>query len=332
MSVTKDSALSWGIIGAGDVVINKSGPSLVCAERSEITAIMGRRSNATRRLALCLGAQFWTTDVDGVLNNHDIDIVYIATPPNSHMKYVRAVSAAGKHVLVEKPMAMNEIEGRQMIALCEDAGVKLFVAYYRRFQPHVVHMRKVLADNVIGRPVFGVVDLASSSIASRLSQGKREWRDDDRIASGGTLIDIGSHRIDLMIWLLGPFVSIQSVALSHYPDLEVEQTATIVVEMTSGSLCSITGDFYTGRDADRFLIRGEEGLLIADPLDGHALSIHTENGKQERRFEPLSYSHLGLVRHIESVLIDGKTNEVSGYDGIATEIVLDRVRGQAIRI
>ena len=92
----------------------------------------------------------------------------------------------------------------------------------------------------------------------------------------------------------------------------------------------MSGDFHSGRDADRFAIYGARGTLTADPLDGHTVTLSTAAATEEFRCAPFPAPHLGLVRHIEAVLLDGGQNQAAGFDGVVTETVLDRaVRGAA---
>lgn len=327
MAAAPGTVLGWGVIGCGDVVERKSGPAIARAERSRMVRVMRRDGAAARDFARRHGVAAWTDDAQQVIADAAVDLVYVATPPSSHLQYVRAAAAAGKHVLVEKPMALNAAEGRAMVAACAAAGVELFVAYYRRFQPHVLRMRALLAEGAIGRPVQAAVEIAASDVARRLAAGRREWRDDPAISGGGGLVDLGSHRIDLLVWLLGPVAEAHAVAARFHPEAAVEQTAAVVLRMESGALCSVRGDFYSGSQADSFVIDGESGCIVADPLDGHELTLAAANGAEELWFEPLAAPHLGLVRHIETVLLDGARNLIPGSDGVVTETVLDAVRG-----
>ena len=322
--------LGWGVIGCGDVVEHKSGPSIGATERSRMTMAMRRDAGAARDFAHRHGVEEWTDDAAAVVGSRKVDIVYVATPPSSHVQYVCAAAAAGKPVLVEKPMAMSAGQARVMVEACTQAGVELFVAYYRRFQPHVLRMRDLLAAGVIGRPAHGCADIAVGQVARLISTGERGWRADPKIAGGGWFVDMASHRIDLLVWLLGGVADATGVAARYHPDLAVEQSAVAAMRMRSGALCSVSADFHSGRTADRFTIHGERGLLTVDPLDGHVVTLSTPAATEEFRHTPFPAPHLGLVRHIEAVLLDGARNQASGTDGLVTETVLDRVvRGSA---
>jgi predicted dehydrogenase len=330
MTDANRAPLGWGVIGCGDVVEHKSGPSIAAAGRSRMTVVMRRDGAAACDFARRHGVAAWTDDAGAVIGSDHVDIVYVATPPSSHLKYVRAAAAAGKHVLVEKPMALNESEARLMVAACADAGVELFVAYYRRFQPHVLRMKELLAAGAIGKAAHASADIAVGSVARGIAAGGRNWRADPALAGGGWFVDMASHRIDLLVWLLGPVADAAGVAARYQPDLAVEQAGVAALRMQSGALCSVSADFHSGRDADRFGIYGERGSLTADPLDGHVVTLATPAATEEFRCTPFPAPHLGLVRHIEAVLIDGTPNQASGAGGVATETVLDRtVRGGA---
>ena len=330
MAIERAAGLGWGVVGCGDVVEHKSGPAIGHAPRSDMVLVMRRDGAAAHDFARRHGVARWTGAAQQVIDDDAVDIVYVATPPSSHLEYVLAAAAAGKHVLVEKPMAMNAAEGREMVAACAAAGVELFVAYYRRFWPHILRLRALLAEGVIGRPLLGVVDVSWDDVAGRRRAGTRAWRDDPAVGGGGGFVDICSHRIDLLVWLLGPVAAAHGVATRFDRDLEVEQIAAAVMRMESGALCSVIGDFHSARDVDRFFIGGERGRVTADPLDGHALTLETVNGTEELRFSRLAAPHLGLVRHIEAVLLDGAVNQIPGTHGVVTETVLDTVRSAVV--
>ena len=145
------ASLGWGIIGCGNVVEKKSGPSILKSGGSRIVGVMRRDAEKARPFAEAVGAALCTAEADEILNHPHVDIVYVATPPSSHKQYVLAAAAAGKHVLVEKPMGLSAAEDQQMIDACRQAGVQLFVAYYRRFHPHVLKMKELIDSGRIGQ-------------------------------------------------------------------------------------------------------------------------------------------------------------------------------------
>ena len=140
----------WGIIGCGDVTEVKSGPGLQKADGSELVAVMRRDGDKAKDYAVRHGVAKWTDDADALINDPDVNAVYIATPPDSHADYAQRVAAAGKPVYVEKPMARTYAECQAMLAACQRANVPLFVAYYRRCLPPFVYVKELLDAGAIG--------------------------------------------------------------------------------------------------------------------------------------------------------------------------------------
>ena len=141
----------WGIIGVGSVTERKSGPGFQQAERSELVAVMRRNGDLAADYARRHNVPHWYDDADELINDPAVDAVYVATPPDSHREYVIRVAQAGKPVYVEKPMARTALECEDMISACEEAGVGLFVAYYRRAMPRFATVKELLGSGRIGQ-------------------------------------------------------------------------------------------------------------------------------------------------------------------------------------
>jgi len=312
--------LRWGIIGCGDVVLRKSGPAIQTAGRSRIIAVMRRNVAKATAFAERYDVQFCTDRAELVTGNPEVDIVYVATPPCVHEQYVLAAARAGKHVLVEKPMGLNADEARRMIAACDEAGRELFVSYYRRFQPHIIAMHNLLREGRIGRPVQAFLDLAKPVEYGRPGG----WREEPALGGGGHFVDVGCHRLDLMVHFLGEVEEANGYATRLVPTCRVEQVVTLCVRFASGAQLAAMGDYYSGRRADLLRIIGTEGELLMDSLDSYAFTLRTGAGEERFAFDEAEKHHLGLIRHIESVLLDGKPNRCAGRVGLTTEVILDR--------
>lgn len=318
--VQKDSneeVLTWGIIGCGDVVKRKSGPALLQAERSEVKAVMRRNLSRAQEYASEHEIPVATDEAQEVIGDPGVDVVYVATPPNSHKKYAVAGAKAGKDVVLEKPMGMDAEEARRIIEVSSKEGVELFVAYYRRFYPHVQKFREILKNGKIGKPVQGYVHI---SFAPPEDPG---WREELEISGGGWFVDVASHRVDLLAFLLGSIEEASGVVTSFESGNDLEDTVTLSLKFDSGAQASVQADFYTSRPADELYIHGTEGTLYTDDLTEPKVLL--DGMKQEKyEFESLPATHSGLVEHVEDVLLDGVSNSSSGGDGLITEEVLDQ--------
>src|SRR5215207_5626414 len=182
--------IRWGIIGCGNVTEVKSGPGLYKATNSTLVAVMRRNGALAEDYARRHNVARWTDDADAIIEADDIDIVYVATAPDTHNDYTLRCAAAGKPVFVEKPMARTKAECDAMIAACEKAGVPLWVAYYRRALPRFVAMRELLASNAIG-DVRMVISRQFRKYRppTDAHPGSPPWRVDPAQAGGGYFVD-----------------------------------------------------------------------------------------------------------------------------------------------
>src|SRR3954454_8380540 len=148
--MSKRLQIGWGIIGCGDVTEVKSGPAFNQIENSRLVAVMRRDGEKARDYAARHGVPFWSGDADEVIHHPEVNAVYVATPPGSHLEYALKVCAAGKPAYVEKPMARNASECAAMVEAFEHAGLPLFVAYYRRALPRFLKVKELIESGRIG--------------------------------------------------------------------------------------------------------------------------------------------------------------------------------------
>src|SRR5689334_651436 len=138
------ATIKWGIIGCGNVCEVKSGPGLQKATDSELVAVMRRDAALAEDYARRHGVPRWYSEAQALIDDPEVTAIYIATPPGSHLEYTRLAAQAGKPVYVEKPMARNFVECQAMLEVCREAGVPLFVAYYRRAMPRFLKIKEML--------------------------------------------------------------------------------------------------------------------------------------------------------------------------------------------
>ncbi|MFQ6094427.1 MAG: Gfo/Idh/MocA family protein, partial [bacterium] len=240
----------WGIIGCGDVADRKSGPAFNQVEGSELVAVMRRDAAKSREFAKKHGAKKWYTKVENLLADEDINAIYVATPVHLHCEHTIAAADAGKHVLCEKPMAVNVAQCQQMIQACKSNGVKLMIAYYRRFYPSVKKMKEVMESGAIGDIVLARVNLTGYYNPSQPG----EWRTDPLIAGGGVMMDVGSHRLDLLIHLLGDVEKVGAFVDTLHCNYAVEDSAALVMKFKSGAHAVSNFNWNVGSGSDDFEI------------------------------------------------------------------------------
>ena len=156
--------LRWGLVGCGDIAQKRVAPALRDSSVCELVAVSRAQAHLAQSFAAQFGARRWYANRPELVNDPEIDAVYVATPVHLHAEQSIAAAGAGKHVLCEKPMAMNVAECDRMIAACRAANVKLGIAYYRHFYPVIDRIKTVIGSGEIGKPVLAQLTLSNGSI------------------------------------------------------------------------------------------------------------------------------------------------------------------------
>ena len=189
-----------------------------------------------------------------------------------HADAVISALRAGKHVLCEKPMAMNFAEAEQMVAegrAASHASGRLFgVSYYRRLYPKLIRAKQLIAEGAIGRPL-----LAEANCHSWLEIAGREWLADPALSGGGPLYDIASHRIDAMNFLFGKPERASGLLSNAVHRIGVEDSATVLMGFAGGVHAVIDVRWNSRVARDQFRIIGEDGEINLDPLNGQEMRV-----------------------------------------------------------
>ena len=192
----------WGIIGCGDVTEVKSGPAFQQVPGSELVAVMRRNGELAADYARRHGVPRWYARAEDLVDDKEVDAVYVATPPGSHLELALLACAAGKPVYVEKPMARSFSECRRMVEAFEAAKVPLFVAYYRRALARFRAVRDLVAAGKLGA-ITGASYRYASPAHRNVATGEPPWRLRPEESGGGLFLDLGSHTLDILDFILG---------------------------------------------------------------------------------------------------------------------------------
>ena len=251
--------LNWIVIGIGDITIRRVIPAIQAEPRSTLYGIVTRDPAKASKY----NVRTWGT-LDAALTDSAVQAVYVATPVFLHAPQTIQAVRAGKHVICEKPMAMNEAEARAMVQVAEESGKLFGVAYYRRCYTKVQRARQLLQQGAIGKPV--VAELTNHMWFD--GSGSRSWLADPSKAGGGPLFDIASHRIDVLNFVFGKPVQVTgqwSNVVHHYP---VEDNATVMIEYKNGVRGIVDVRWHSKVVRDEFHIRGTDGEIEMSPLNG----------------------------------------------------------------
>ena len=271
----------WGIIGVGDVTERKSGPGFQKAERSELVAVMRRSTEKAADYAERHGVPRWYDDADKLIHEPEVDAVYIATPPDSHHDYTLSVAAAGKPVYVEKPMARSAAECERMIKACRDAGVPLFTAYYRRAMPRFVKIKELVDAGTLGEVRAVIVRLQlTKSAADVADENELPWRVRPEVSGGGYFVDMGSHTLDFLDWMLGPITDVAGMAANQANNYPAEDLVAGTFNFASGVHGVGLWCFSAEERVDKVEIIGSKGSLHFSSFDESPLKLVTVDGEQ----------------------------------------------------
>ncbi len=316
--------IKWGIIGCGDVAEHKGGPALYKVEDSELLGVTDINLDKAKDFAKRHGAKKCYTMVEEMLDDKEIDAVYVATPVRFHCEYSIQSAEAGKHVLCEKPFAMNAEENRQMIEACRKNNVKLAAAYYRRFFLHIQKIKGLIAEGTIGDVVLAQSNYTGYYNPAKIyPQDPSQWRTDPQMAGGGVVMNCGSHRIDLLVYLLGDVAEVSAFVDTLHCDYTVEDSSVIIIRFATCAQAVANFNQNVRASTDEFVIYGTEGKIVATPLDSGNIVLDNASGTQEYHLTPTKITHLGLVRDFVQSIVAEREPISSGEDGMKASLVMD---------
>jgi 1,5-anhydro-D-fructose reductase (1,5-anhydro-D-mannitol-forming) len=306
--------LNWVVVGVGDIAVRRVIPAIQAESRSNLYGVVTRDPAK----AAPLNTRAWT-DLGEAVSETAVHAVYVATPVFLHAPQTIQALRAGKHVLCEKPMAMNETEARSMLRTASETGKMLGVAYYRRSYPKVQRARELLDAGAIGTPVFAELT-CHDWFDGRDSS--RAWLVDPVKAGGGPLFDIGSHRIDLLNFFFGQPQRVSghlSNAVHHYA---VEDNATVMIDYEDGVRGVVDVRWHCRVKRDECRIRGTEGEMDLTPLNGPELVYPGGRG----HLPPHVNLHYPMLENFVDAVFGKVPLLASGASSIWTDWVTERAR------
>jgi len=320
--------ISWGLAGCGDIANKRVAPAIKSQPDSILLAVVSPYANELEVFMKRHGIPEGYTALDDMLNNKEIDAIYVATPIFLHYEIALQALKAGKHVLVEKPMAMNNKECEILISEAEKQGVRLGVAYYRRFFPKIDEIKRLISEDVIG-------DVVGARILfhSWYNPGKDDpkyWRVIKSKGGGGPLWDMGSHKLDMLIDLLGMPRNVSALMSTQTHDYDVEDSCSVLLELENGGHCIAGFNWNSKVWADEFVILGTNGRIKLDPCDGDGIELELVPsrmkgiGKEVTTVMKLNASnvHAPLVDDFAKAIIGNHEPKISGKEGYKTNKIL----------
>ena len=320
--------IRWGFIGCGEVTEKKSGPAFAKAEGSAIHAVMSRDAEKARSYAERHNIGKWYTDAMELIEDPQVDAVYIATPPSSHATYAIMAMNAGKPVYIEKPMAQSYEECLRINRVSREKGVPCFVAYYRRYLPYFQKVKELTGQ--IGNLINIQIRFAQPPKEFDYNSGNLPWRVNPDISGGGYFYDLAPHQIDMVQDLCGCILDVYGMCSNRAGLYKAEDTVSACFKFDSGLVGSGSWCFVADESAkeDRIEIIGDKGMLCFSIFTFQPIALHDSTGRHEFDIPNPEHVQFPLVQAVVDHLNGKATCSCDGVSATPTNWVMDRILGK----
>ncbi|MDQ6844083.1 MAG: Gfo/Idh/MocA family oxidoreductase [Bacteroidota bacterium] len=323
--------INWGIIGCGNVTELKSGPAFNKVKNSSLVAVMRRDAAKAKDYALRHHVPKWYADANQLINDADVNAIYIATPPSSHEEYTLAAIEAGKPVYVEKPMSVSYSSAKNMTQAAAKNNVKLVVAHYRREQPLFKKIKELLDEKAIGE--VRLINLCCHKkplSMEELADPKIAWRVNTDIAGGGLFNDLAPHQLDLMIYFFGEVKEICGLAtnqahLYNADDIVVGNMLFKNEIVFNGSWCFTVDETI---EKDTCEIIGSNGKISFAVFDHQELTITGGSRTETILFEKLIHVQQPMIEKAVEYFLDKGYNPCPAEDGAEVMRIIEKFNGK----
>ena len=320
--------INWGFIGCGEVTEKKSGPAFNEVEGSQVVAVMSRSENKARSYAERHHVRKWYTDASELIEDPDVNAVYIATPPSSHATFAIMAMRAGKPCYIEKPLAASYNDCIRINRISEQTGVPCFVAYYRRYLPYFQKVKEIIENGTIGNVVNVQVRFSVPPRDLDFQSGKEmPWRLQPDIAGGGYFYDLAPHQIDLLQNLFGVITRAHGYPANRAHLYQAEDTLSACFFFESGIPGSGSWCFvgYESAKEDCIEVIGEKGSLSFSVFTYQPIEVITSEGKNSITVPNPPYVQLPLIKNVIEHLQGIGKCDCTSVSATAVNWVLDRV-------
>lgn len=321
-----NTTIRWGIIGCGDVTEKKSGPAYQKTEGFEIVAVMRRDATKGADYAKRHGIPKFYTNADDLINDPEIDAIYIATPPDTHKYYGLKVAIAGKSCCIEKPLSPNYQDSLDIYEAFKEKNIPLFVAYYRRTLPRFLQIKKWIDDNSIGEVRTIRWHLSKPTTNQDLSRNYN-WRTDAKIAAAGYFDDLASHGLDLFVFLLGNIKEVSGISLNQQGLYTAKDSVSASWTHDTGITGSGSWNFGSYTREDTVEIYGSKGKITFSVFENEPLVLTNDQGKTKLHIEHPENIQLYHVQKMKDTLLNKASHPSDGETATHTSWVMDKIIG-----
>ncbi|WP_235298246.1 Gfo/Idh/MocA family protein [Portibacter marinus] len=318
--------IRWGIIGCGDVAEIKSGPAFNKIKDSKLLAVMRRNADKAASFAKRHQVPYSYSDADLLLENEEINAVYIATPPSSHLELAIKSLKAGKMIYLEKPMVLNIHEAQLLNKAVHDHRAKLCVAHYRRALPAFQKVKELLDEKAIGTVRLVEINIRQPLHSDLIANTDENWRIVPEISGGGYFYDLAPHQLDLMCFYFGDIEEICGLATNQSRSYEANDMVTGLIKFKSGVHFSGTWAFniYEKNKEDNCIIYGSEGRVH---FSFYGDQVTLDNAKGSQTFNFINPRHIQepmIQKVVDYFLDDKECNPCSVQEALVVQEIMEK--------
>jgi len=324
--------LQWGFIGCGEVTELKSGPAFSEIEGSTVVAVMGRHERNARHYAEKHGISKWYTDAQELIDDPEVNAIYIATPPSSHATYAIMAMRAGKACYVEKPLAKSYEECLRVNRISEITHVPCYVAYYRRYLPYFNKVKDFIESGEIGKLLTVQVQLhVPPRELDYRSGAEMPWRLQPEVAGGGGYFyDLASHQLDLLQYMFGTILEAEGYSQNMGGLYQVEDTINACFRFEGGLSGSASWCFVAHESArkDRIVLVGDKGTITFSVFDYRPIKLYTQRGVEYYDIKNPMHVQLPLIQKIVNTLQGTDRCDCDSISVTPTNWAMDKILGK----
>jgi len=318
--------VNWGIIGCGDVCEVKSGPAFNKVANSKLIAVMRRNLDKAKDFAQRHGVPKYYAEAAELINDKEVNAIYIATPPSSHEFYLEMALKAGKPVYVEKPVTVNAASVQRMMEMEKNHDGKVSVAHYRRGLPLFNKIKQLVYDGAIGKVKLILLRTLQPPVSKIITQTDDNWRINPEISGGGLFHDLSPHQLDIMYWIFGSpqqlYVQTANQGkLYNAPDLTMAQ-----IEFANDIYFNGVWNFNVAETAtsDSCEIIGDRGNIRFSFFRVSTIELVTNNGTEILELEyPINIQQPHINNVVRFLRGEG-ANPCSLEEALVTMKVMDK--------
>ena len=308
----------------------KSGPAFSSVTGSSVVAVMSRNAEKAKSYAIRHDIPKWYDDAQQLINNPDVNAVYIATPPSSHATFAIMAMKARKPVYVEKPLAASYDDCIRINRVSEQTGVPCFVAYYRRYLPYFIKVKQLVEQEVIGDVRTVQLFLACPPRDLDYNSAQLPWRLQPDISGGGYFYDLAPHQLDILQHIFGVITDAKGICTNRAHLYETEDCVSACFQFENGLTGSASWCFVTHQSAkeDRIEVIGEKGKISFSVYNYDPILVVNEQGTRSIQVSNPPYVQLPIIRTVIEQLQGTGVCQCTSVSATPVNWVMDRILGK----